>query len=162
MASNTKLSFSQQIKFDFLFPYLKKEHKILDLGCGDMWLTNKLSKLGYNVKGFSLEKPADIIGNVKTYPFKSNTYDIVIALEFIEHVDCYKEIKAMLKPGGLLIVTTPVPHWDWFCLVMEKLGIFQSRGSTPHKYLIYLKNIPFFKPINTKTLLINQLGVFKN
>lgn len=143
-----------------LLPYIKKKHIILDLGCGDMWLTKILKSKGYRIKGFSLEPPADIIGNVKEYRFKKNYYDVVIALEFIEHVQCFEEIKRMLKPNGLLIVTTPVPHWDWLCLIMEKFGIFQSRGSTPHKYLIYLKDIPLFKKIFTKTILVNQFGVF--
>lgn len=157
---NNKLTFPQKLKVDFLLPYLKKNHKILDLGCGSMWLTYLLKSLGYNCLGFSIDPPADIIGNVKTYRFKKNEFDIVIALEMLEHVDCLKEIRHILKPGGLLIVTTPAPHGDFICLLGEKLGIFQNR-QTPHCNLIYLKEIPF-TPIKTKIILgIFQFGVFK-
>ena len=135
--------------------------RILDLGCGDMWFSNYLKEKGYNVSGFSLCKPADIVGDVKNYKFKRNYYDVVIAIEMVEHVDCFKEIEEMLKPNGLLIITTPTPHLDWFCFLMERVGLFQSRGDTPHKYLIYLKDIPIFKPILTKTYLFIQFGVFK-
>lgn len=135
--------------------------KIIDLGCGDMWLTNYLKDQGFDIVGFSLTMPADIVGNVKKYKFKKNYYDVVIALEMVEHVDCFVEIREMLKPKGLLILTTPTPHFDWFCLFMEKVGIFQSRGDTPHDYLIYLKDIPFFKTILANTYLFIQLGVFQ-
>lgn len=135
--------------------------KILDLGCGDMWLSNYLKERGYNVSGFSLTKPADIVGDVKTYKFKRNYYDAVLAIEMVEHVDCFAEIMKMLKPNGLLIVTTPTPHLDWFCLLMEKIGLFQSRGDTPHNYLIYLKDIQVFKSVIIKTYLFIQFGVFK-
>lgn len=144
-----------------ILPYLKKGMKIIDLGCGDMWLTNYLKKQGFDVVGFSLSSPADYVGNVKTYKFKKNYYDVVIALEMVEHVDCYKEVEKMLKKNGLFILTTPVPHLDWFCLFMEKMGIFQSRGDTPHTHLIYIRDIPIFKKIVTKTYFFLQFGVFK-
>ena len=135
--------------------------KILDLGCGNMWLSNYLRVNGYNVSGFSLKKPADIVGDVKTYKFKNNYYDAVLAIEMVEHVDCFKEIFTMLKPDGLLIITTPVPHLDWFCLLMERFGLFQDRGDTPHKYLMYLNKIPFFSKIWVKTYFSVQFGVFR-
>lgn len=155
------MRFAQKIKIRKILPYLNKDMKIIDLGCGDMWLTNYLKSLGFNVVGFSLSKPADIIGNVKNYKFQKKYYDVVIALEMVEHVDCFKEIKEMLKPKGLLILTTPTPHFDWFCFLMEKIGLFQSRGDTPHNHLIYLKDIPFFKTLVAKTYLFIQFGVFQ-
>lgn len=155
------MKFAQKIKVNMLIPFLKKGMKIIDLGCGDMWLTSFLKEQGYDVVGFSLTKPADIVGNVKKYEFNNNYYDVVIALEMVEHVDCYKEVFKMLKPNGLFILTTPTPHFDWFCLMMEKMGIFQSRGDTPHSHLIYLRDVPIFKTIVAKTFFFLQFGVFK-
>ena len=155
------MKFAQKIKASRLLPYLKKGDKILDLGCGDMWLTNFLKDEGFNVVGMSLSKPADIVGNIKTYKFEKKNYDVVIALEMVEHVDCFREIESILKPKGLLIITTPTPHWDWFCLIMEKLGIFQDRGNTPHCNLVYLKDVPLFKTVFASTFLFMQFGVFK-
>ena len=161
MEKPPKLKFSQKTKCNLLLPYLTKKQKILDLGCGNMWLTKTLRYKGYNCKGFALDPPADILANVKTYPFKSKYYDVVIALEMIEHVNCFKEIKKMLKPGGLLILSTPVPHLDWLCNIGEKVGLMQPRG-TPHSHLFYVKDVPF-KPILTRILFgIVQFGVFKN
>lgn len=155
------MRFAQKLKIQKLIPFLDRGMKILDLGCGDMWLTKYLRNNGFDVVGFSLSDPADIIGDVKTYKFKQNYYDVVIALEMVEHVDCFGEIEKMLKPNGLLILSTPTPHLDWFCLLMEKIGIFQSRGETPHKYLVYLKDVPLFNTIVAKTYFFIQFGVFQ-
>lgn len=155
------MKIAQKFKIYKILPFLKKDMKILDLGCGDMWLTNYLKAEGYKVSGFSLDNPADIIGDVKTYKFKACSYDAVLAIEMVEHADCFKEILAMLKPEGLLIITTPVPHLDWFCFLMERLGLFQSRGNTPHRYLVYLNKVPFFNKVWVKTYFSVQFGVFR-
>lgn len=157
-----KLKFSQKIKLSLLLPFLKKTDKIIDLGCGDMWLTKYLRKKGYDCVGFALTKPADIVGDIKSYNFRKRQYDVVIALEMIEHVDCFSEIDSILKQNGILIVSTPVPHFDFFCRFLEKIGILQDRG-TPHCNLMYLSQVPLpFKQIYRKILMgINQFGVFK-
>ena len=156
-----QLSFANRLKFDFLKPYLKKEDRIIDLGCGSMWLTKYLRELGYNCTSFDSEPPADIIGDIKTYRFEESSFDTVIALEMIEHVNCIDEIKKMLKPGGLFLATTPVPHFDFVCKVLECLAIAQKRTS-PHTNLVYLEDIPM-KLVDKKVLFgLCQCGVFKN
>lgn len=154
------LSFGNRKKLELLLPYLKKNQKILDLGCGSMWLTKTLRAKGYNCIGFALKPPADIIGDIKKHPFKKHSFDVVIALEMLEHVDCRAEIDYILKPKGLLIASSPVPHFDWLCLILEKLKIFQDRG-TPHSNLFYLDTIPY-KILKKKILFgINQFYVFR-
>jgi len=155
-----KLSIGQRIKLEQILPFLRKTDKILDLGCGSMWLTKELRKRGYTCFAFDLDYPADIVGDVKTYPFKRDEYDIVIALEMIEHVNCFPEIKKMLKKDGLLILSTPVPHFDFLCWFNEQIGFFQKRTS-PHTNLFYLKSVPF-KPLIEKILFgIVQFGVYR-
>lgn len=156
-----QLSFANRLKFDFLKPYLKKEDCIIDLGCGSMWLTKYLRELGYNCTAFDSEPPADIIGDIKTYPFEESSFDTAIALEMIEHIDCIAEIGHLLKPGGLLLVTTPVPHFDFICKILEFLSISQERTS-PHLNLVYLEDIPM-KLVEKKILFgLVQCGSFKN
>ena len=50
----------------------------------------------------------------------------------------------LLRPGGMLYVTTPVPHMDWACQILERLGLNQTRSSK-HTHLIYMKDVPKFK-----------------
>lgn len=154
------LSFGNRTKLKLLLPYLKKNQKILDLGCGSMWLTKILRAKGYNCIGLALAPPADIIGDIKKHPFEKHSFDVVIALEMLEHVDCLEEIDFILKPKGLLIASSPVPHFDWLCLILEKLKIFQDRG-TPHNNLFYLDKIPY-KILRKRILFgINQFYVFQ-
>jgi hypothetical protein len=60
----------------------------------------------------------------------------------------------------MLMLTTPVPHMDWFLLIMEYLGLNQRRTS-PHNNLKYLKNVSCFKYKNIKIIkFLSQWGVF--
>ena len=54
--------------------------------------------------------------SVEPFPGEPGTYDVLIASEMIEHVDdtehALREFRAALKPGGLLLLTTPnVAFW---------------------------------------------------
>ena len=155
-----KLSFANRQKLNFFLPFLKLNHKIIDFGCGSMWLTNYLRKLGYDCIGFDIKPPADIIGDVKSYKFAEASFDVVIALEIIEHVNCIEEIKHILKPGGLFIVSTPIPKFDLLFRIGEYFSLLQKRTS-PHSNLLSIDSIPF-KLIKKKTLFgIVQCGIFQ-
>jgi SAM-dependent methyltransferase len=108
----------------------------LDIGCGagtvDFYLANK----GYDVTGIdissraisSCQKTAKNLGLKNTnfievdFPKKSlpERFDFIICSEIIEHLDddqlAFKQINKLLKPKGLLIVTTPsknAPLYRW-------------------------------------------------
>ena len=107
----------------------KQYQKILDIGCGDgvlAWLIYQ------KTKGNIIGVDTDIIGlktakkkhqllktNVQfkkasayKLPFKSDSIDVVIAAEIIEHLShprrMLKEVARVLKPTGKVIITTPV------------------------------------------------------
>lgn len=155
------LTFGQRLKLLILTKYLKKTDRILDLGCGTMWLTKYLRKNGYHCLGFANQPPADIIGDIKNHHFKRGEFNVVIALETIEHVDCFKEIHEILNSQGLLIISTPVPHLDWVCLILEKLNLFQHRTSD-HSNLFYLQEVPFQPQLELALFGLNQFGIYKN
>ena len=50
------------------------------------------------------------VEDVTKMSFSSSSYDAVTSFETIEHVpdhECLKEIKRILKPGGILVLSTP-------------------------------------------------------
>ena len=51
------------------------------------------------------------MGNVQNIDFPANYFDVVTCFETIEHVDsqekAFMELQRVLKPGGLLIVSSP-------------------------------------------------------
>ena len=87
--------------------------KILDIGSARWnYPKNRFGK--DNVTTLDLEPPADVIGNVMNMPFADNSFDCVICLETLEHVEnpftALKEIHRVLKPNGKLISSTPFMH----------------------------------------------------
>jgi hypothetical protein len=66
----------------------------------------------------------------------------------------------LLKPGGILMLTSPLPHMDWLMRFLERIGLNQKRTS-PHVNLTDFKKIPFFKEKHIKTIgFLSQWGVF--
>ncbi|MEI2737654.1 MAG: class I SAM-dependent methyltransferase [Chitinophagaceae bacterium] len=99
--------------------------KVLDIACGEGYGSKLLSKIADHVTGVDIN--ADIIndakekyqsknlqfltGTVEDIPAADGQFDIVVSFETIEHTTGHEkmisEIKRVLKPEGLLIISTP-------------------------------------------------------
>ena len=67
----------------------------------------------------------------------------------------------LLKPGGLLLLTSPVPHMDWAMKVLEAVGLNQRRTS-PHDHLVYFENLPGFEPVSLQRKAgLSQWGILR-
>lgn len=119
-------------KRKFLDSIIEKYHvsaaaKVLDVGCGtgavlDQMAGKKFTVSGIDMndtalaycreKGFSVEK-----GFADKMPYQADTFDVVFALDVLEHLDnpeaAVREVKRVLKNGGLFIVTVPAHQWLW-------------------------------------------------
>jgi 2-polyprenyl-3-methyl-5-hydroxy-6-metoxy-1,4-benzoquinol methylase len=49
--------------------------------------------------------------NGKGLALHPESFDVIIAFELIEHVDCFQEFYDLLKPGGLLMLTSSGPAY---------------------------------------------------
>jgi 2-polyprenyl-3-methyl-5-hydroxy-6-metoxy-1,4-benzoquinol methylase len=155
------IRFADRRKLGFLLPELATGDRILDLGCGGMWLTRFLRERGFDCTGIDLHPPADIVANINDAGFAPGSFDVVVALEMLEHEDCTEEIRGILRPGGKLIVSTPSPRWDWALWLGEQVGVCQARSS-PHSNLFWLPDLPF-RLVRSESLLgVVQLGVYLN
>jgi 2-polyprenyl-6-hydroxyphenyl methylase / 3-demethylubiquinone-9 3-methyltransferase len=104
--------------------YGDKKLKVLDVGCGAGFLTNRLAQNGHDVTGIDLSANSLVVAqkhdstqSVKyleadayALPFPDNSFDSVSCMDFLEHVEdvdsVVAEISRVLKPQGLFFFHT--------------------------------------------------------
>ena len=146
---------SRQKKIKHFIENIPKDSYILEIGPGgggirDYCLHNNFK----NYVSIDLVPPADIVGDIHDWNhlgLQPASFDFIIAFEVVEHVDCFKEIHDLLRPGGKAFLTSPVPHFDWFLKVLEFLRLNQSRTS-PHSNLVNLNAVPGFQHKHVKII----------
>ena len=95
---------------------------ILDVGCGGGILSDTLYAQGYSVTGIDPSEPNILAAkshnpqiqylctSIEEFCANNNKFDVVIAMEVIEHVECLlsfiKSASKLLKTGGLLFIST--------------------------------------------------------
>lgn len=89
---------------------MNEEYKLLNIACGE-----KVSSVG-NWINVDLESPLDDVLSMNVcdgLKFSDNTFDVVYAAQFVEHLDLpilnnvFLEVIRVLKPNGILRVVTP-------------------------------------------------------
>lgn len=106
----------------------KKDVKILDAGCGCGYILQFLQRYGevfgmdfspkaieYTKSHFDgVVKKGDLNGEI---PFEDNSFDIIISLDVLEHVEkddiALQSLHRVLKSGGKCILTVPAHKFLW-------------------------------------------------
>jgi len=93
--------------------------RILDVGAGEGYLCRMLKDIGYRVEACDFQQenfkcpdvPFTKANLNSRIPFEDNSFDCVISVEVIEHIENHfqfvREMVRVAKPGGLVIITTP-------------------------------------------------------
>jgi 2-polyprenyl-3-methyl-5-hydroxy-6-metoxy-1,4-benzoquinol methylase len=134
-------------KIDYFLAALPKDARILDVGCADGWFGRAAAQRGYhNVIGVDIEAPADLVGDIRQWRelgLEAHSFDAIVAFEVIEHGDFEATFWQLLRPGGLLCLTTPLPQMDGVCEALERMHLLQQRGSA-HTHLTDLRELRHF------------------
>ena len=122
---------TQHIRFRHVSKLLdtKAGHVIIDLGCGYGLFSTWLASMGVRVIGIDTDsdkikfaqktakilhirnRSSYVMASVDSLPFKEKSFDYLLCLDVIEHIpndlNALSEMSRILKPSGILILTTP-------------------------------------------------------
>jgi len=131
---------------------------ILDLGCGTGQSTGSIAARGRTVIGsdisdlFIREASKEslcrfVTSDAARLPFQDHIFDVICAMEFIEHVwpvdTILMEMNRVLKPGGRIVIVSPnlvSPMWP----IRDLPGMVARRKFRAPLYANYLEAISFF------------------
>ena len=151
-------------KFD-----LKKNDKILDVGCGRCEVLTAFGQLGLDISGVDaserirsfapkeLSKLEILDFSKENFPFDDNEFDVVFSKSVIEHIHnpahLMKEILRILKPGGIIIGL--IPEWE------SQMKTFYDDPTHIHPYqpegMKYLLTLSEFKNVNAEIFYYHEL-----
>lgn len=114
-------------------------NRLLDLGSADGLLAKGIAALVPNIKHIcALDMDSDLLGynpflsvqgDCCRTPFADNTFDVITAAALIEHLPephlFLTECCRVLKPAGILLLTSPAPFFEW---VATKIGYLKDSG----------------------------------
>jgi SAM-dependent methyltransferase len=101
--------------------------RILDAGCGSgrnmVDLARRGTVTGIELSDASVALACDrgagevVAGSVMQMPFASDSFDLGVCLDVIEHLEddlgALRELRRVIVPGGVLLVTVPAYQWLW-------------------------------------------------
>jgi 2-polyprenyl-6-hydroxyphenyl methylase / 3-demethylubiquinone-9 3-methyltransferase len=139
---------------------IKHDSKILDLGCGGGLLLNKLGMNGFpnlfgidpssnsiNVaKSKSIELGLNInytSGDIYNLPYEVDSFELIILADVLDHLSdlksAMKEIKRILKKGGILFFETIDRNFYSFLIIKLLAETFHFIPKNTHDYRLFVK-----------------------
>lgn len=163
---------------DILSNELNSQQLLLDAGCGcgpySILLSNMVRVMGLDLSYIAIGKAKIwrdknerqtkidlVIGDINNLPFRDMTFDIVLCLEVLEHIQNIrkglKEFHKVMKKGSIGVISMP-NSLSIYYIIQRLIPVITPVAENPHlKYnFINIKNIvsEYFKIITTKSSLI--------
>ncbi len=152
------------MRFDVMTRGIGHKGKILDIGCG-MGEFSRYAKAKYpllditglDFSGYAVDKAKKsdnrmeyIAGDLyKMDMFKDSQFDYAISTEVFEHLTypekMIEEVHRILKPGGILVISTPLPKGDGTLYSVEHVKEYLPE-ETRTIMSIHFDEMRFLKP----------------
>jgi SAM-dependent methyltransferase len=135
-----------------LIPAPLREGRILDVGCGSFpyFLAHTSFKEKFAIDQIPLSSNTASELRIESFtldleiephlPFEDNFFEAVTLLAVVEHLDptlmakLFKEVYRVLKPGGMVILTTPAAWSDGLLKFMARVGLVSAEEIHEHAY----------------------------
>jgi SAM-dependent methyltransferase len=135
-----------------LIPPPLREGRILDVGCGSFpyFLAHTSFKEKFAIDQIPLSSNTASELKIESFtldleiephlPFEDNFFEAVTLLAVVEHLDpalmakLFKEVYRVLKPGGMVILTTPAAWSDGLLKFMARISLVSAEEIHEHAY----------------------------
>lgn len=136
----------------------KQNLKVLDIGCGAGLTTNRLAEAGFRMTGLDQSDPSlqiarggdstgavrYLTGNAYQLPFPEESFDAVMAMDFLEHVEdpaaVIAEAARVLKPGGRFYFHTFNKNpLSWLVAIKAVEWLIKNTPRHLHVYSLFMK-----------------------
>ena len=129
----------------WIIRHISNNDRVLDVGCGDGLLVQKIAAICSQVTGIEPHIPSVFMArkrlenvrnaNIESIPFEeysagSNTFDVIIFVASIHHMDlqfCLTKVKKLLAPGGQLLVVGCAKPDGFFDIFIECLRVIPAK-----------------------------------
>jgi SAM-dependent methyltransferase len=135
-----------------LIPPPLRDGRILDVGCGSYpyFLAHTSFKEKFAIDQIPLSSNTASELKIESFtldleiephlPFEDNFFEAVTLLAVVEHLDpalmakLFKEVYRVLKPGGMVILTTPAAWSDGLLKFMARISLVSAEEIHEHAY----------------------------
>jgi 2-polyprenyl-3-methyl-5-hydroxy-6-metoxy-1,4-benzoquinol methylase len=110
--------------YELALRYLRPRARVLDVACGEGFGVRMMGGRCAQVVGVDLDEPSIVaaraadgtcggeylVADATRMPFEAGAFDTVVSFETLEHVPVHpflREVRRVLRPGGLLLLSTP-------------------------------------------------------
>jgi len=155
--------------------YLETPNGVIDLGTADGLMLGILKKKFPGAQCVGIEYSRQLVesniddriivlqGDVNYLPVPNNSFDIAVATAVIEHLPHPKrmleEAKRVLKPDGLIILTSPDPFWEKVASVVGHLTDDQHCKVMNIRELGSLFNWVGYEVLEQKKFMLSPVGI---
>jgi len=137
-------------RYNVAAQHLQRGDFLLDFGCGIGTFANIVRGMFEKIYGCEISEKAIKVAcsrgihavkvdiDIDILPFENNFFDSVVCLDVIEHIkdpiNLIKEMNRVLKPDGIIIITTPNIRHLKYILKIIKYGEFPKTSDDNEMY----------------------------
>jgi 2-polyprenyl-3-methyl-5-hydroxy-6-metoxy-1,4-benzoquinol methylase len=126
------------VVFDELLPPTIAGLRMLDLGCGSGWFSQRAVQIGADVVSVDISNSLvrttnsragsrGVVGDAARLSFASGCFELIVCSEMLEHLEepewGIRELARVLASRGTLVLTTPNRRWLWLVTLATRTGL---------------------------------------